>query len=62
MQEAIAAAGASCRRVVSASLRAAFEARNGAELDRATAGLSVVASIPLSRRDPVTAALISIPR
>jgi len=62
VQEAIAAAGASCRRIVAVSLRSAFGAKNGSELDAALQALEVVASIPQTRRDPVTAALVAIPK
>jgi hypothetical protein len=58
VQEAVAAAGVPCRRVVAVSLRSAFGAKNGAELEKAAAAVPVVAATAKTRRDPVTAALV----
>jgi hypothetical protein len=58
VQEAIAAAGVPCRRVVAVTLRSAFGAKNGAELEKAAATVPVVAATAKTRRDPVTAALV----
>lgn len=58
VQEAIAAAGVPCRRVVAVTLRSAFAAKNGADLDKAAAAVPVVAATAKTRRDPVTAALV----
>jgi Holliday junction resolvasome RuvABC endonuclease subunit len=58
VQEAIAAAGTPCRRVVAVTLRSAFAAKNGAELEKAAAAVPVVAVTAKTRRDPVTAALV----
>jgi Holliday junction resolvasome RuvABC endonuclease subunit len=58
VQEAVAAAGIDCRRVVAVSLRSAFAAKNGAELEKAAAAVPVVAATAKTRRDPVTAALV----
>ena len=60
VQEAVAALGVACRRVLAVSMRAAFSARNGAQLQEALAALSVVASTPKTRQDSVTAALVAI--
>lgn len=59
VQEAVAAAGVSCRRVVAVSMRAAFSAKNGAQLEAAVMAIPIVAATPKSRRDPVTAALVA---
>src|SRR3954447_11486683 len=55
VQEAVAALGVTCRRVLAVSLRAAFSARNGAQLQEALSAIPVVASTPKTRQDPVTA-------
>lgn len=60
-QEAVAAAGIACRRVVAVSLRSAFAAKNSAELEKAVAAVPVAAGTPKTRRDPVTAALVLLP-
>ena len=59
VQEAVAAAGVSCRRVVAVSMRSAFSAKNGAQLQAAVMAVPVVAATPKSRQDPVTAALVA---
>jgi Holliday junction resolvasome RuvABC endonuclease subunit len=60
VQEAVAASGLKCRRLVSASIRSAFGVRNGHDLEQALTGLEVVMNRPKTRREPVTAALIGI--
>lgn len=62
VQEAVAAVGGSCRRLVSASLRAAFGARNKIDFESTIAQLQAVTAVPQTRRDPVTAALVAIPK
>jgi hypothetical protein len=62
VQEAIAAAGIDCRRVVAVSLRSAFGVKNGADLEKAAAAVPAAAATPKTRRDPVTAALVLLDR
>jgi len=57
---ALAALGVTCRRVLAVSMRSAFAARNGAQLQEALSAIPVVASTPKTRQDPVTAALVAI--
>jgi Holliday junction resolvasome RuvABC endonuclease subunit len=59
VQEAVAAMGIPCRRVVSVSMRSAFGAKNGAQLQEAVMAVSVVAATAKTRQDPVTAALVA---
>src|SRR6478735_12673502 len=60
VQEAVAALGVSCRRVLAVSMRSAFAARSGAQLQEALSAIPAVASTPKTRQDPVTAALVAI--
>lgn len=59
VQEAVAAEGVSCRRVVAVSMRSAFSAKNGEELQAAVMAIPTVATRAKSRQDPVTAALVA---
>jgi hypothetical protein len=59
VQEAVAAEGVVCRRVVAVSMRSAFSAKNGAQLQEAVMAVPVVAATPKSRQGPVTAALVA---
>lgn len=59
IQEAVAAKGLTCRRVVAVSMRSAFSAKNGAQLEAAVMAVPVVAATPKTRQDPVTAALVA---
>src|SRR6478609_5266078 len=60
VQEGVAALGVTCRRVLAVSMRSAFAARNGAQLQEALSAIPAVASTPKTRQDPVTAALVAI--
>ena len=62
VQEAIAAAGIACRRVVAVSLRSAFAVKNSAALEQAVAAVPAAAGTPKTRREPVAVALVLLPR
>jgi hypothetical protein len=61
VQEALAATGLEPRRHVAASIRAAFQATNNAELATRLATLAIVSATAASRREPVVSAVALLP-
>lgn len=61
VREAVAAAAMPCRRVVAVSLRSAFGAKNGAELEAASAAIPAVSATAKTRREPVVVAISALP-